>query len=515
MLELLNQQQKLKNQFIKTDGVRAWYDMSGSPVEPFIIGIGGGTASGKTFVAHEIVKRLKNVQSIAIISQDSFYGERTPEEIELAHKNMYDFDSPQAIDMSLFTSVLHDIKKCRAVQLPNYSFVTHSRLPQSTYLYGARVVIVEGILVLTDPALRDLFDMKVFVQCDSDVMLARRIKRDVVERGRDVDGVLNQFLKWVKPSFENFVLPSSRHADIIVPGAANSVAVDLIVTHLKQQLTQRSRFLRKALSTASPSCSDLPPNVKIIEQTATRNALLTILRDLGTSRTRFVETVDRLAAHIAQEVFTFLPHRSRTVTTPVSAEYEGKKLDTDNLCAVSIQRSGSLFNHGLRRIFPAVALGSVLIQHDDASGEPALYHHSLPQSVKDPKTSSQTWVLITDAQIGTGAAAFMAIRVLLDHGVQEKHIIFLSFLVARRGGVHAINSAFPDIKILTAAADPLLREVEVPISHGDSAQVPHHQGEKVDGRRTSVISLEQPARKKYWQIVPGMGNVGDRYYGTN
>lgn len=95
---------------------------------------------------------------------------------------MYDFDSPQAIDMELFTNVLNDIKKCRAVQLPNYSFNTHSRLPQSTYLYGARVVIVEGILVLTDPALRDFFDMKVFVQCDSDVMLARRIKRDVVER---------------------------------------------------------------------------------------------------------------------------------------------------------------------------------------------------------------------------------------------------------------------------------------------------------------------------------------------
>ena len=299
-------------------------------------------------------------------------------------------------------------------------------------------------------------------------------------------------------------MPSSRHADIIVPGAANSVAVDLIVTHLKTQLTQRSRFLRKTLSTVSPSCSDLPPNVKIIAETPSRKALLTLLRDMDTPRTQFVDAVDRLAAHIAQEVFTYLPHETHVVDTPVD-RYEGVKLGGSAVCAVAIQRSGSLFNHGLRRIFPDVELGSMLIQHDTEGGEPALYHHSLPKTVKNPDTAGSTYVLLSDSQCGTGAAAYMAIRVLLDHGVRQDHIIFLTFLIARRGGVHAIHKAFPGIRILTAAADPLLREVEVPIGSTKKLQY---------GRRTSVVSLEVPERKKYWQIVPGMGNVGDRYYGT-
>lgn len=245
------------------------------------------------------------------------------------------------------------------------------------------------------------------------------------------------------------------------------------------------------------------------------------MRDRATPRTQFVDAVDRLAAHIAQAVFAYLPHAAHVVQTP-RERYTGVKLGTNVsaplthlhpltqihtqlLCAVAIQRSGSLFNHGLRRIFPDVEMGSMLIQHDTEGGEPALYHHTLPRSVKDSQSAGAVYVLLSDSQCGTGAAAYMAIRVLLDHGVQEGHIIFLTFLVARRGGVHAIHKAFPGIRILTAAADPVLREVEVPISGEKQTQY---------GRRTSVVSLEVPERKKYWQIVPGMGNVGDRYYGT-
>ena len=148
----------------------------------------------------------------------------------------------------------------------------------------------------------------------------------------------------------------------------------------------------------------------------------------------------------------------------------------------------------------------MLIQHDDNSGEPALYHLALPKILKDGKNASNAWVMVSDAQIGTGAAAFMAIRILLDHGVKESQIIFLSFLVAKRGGVHAIYSVFPNVTIISAAADPILREVEIPLAVPKAMNENTHDNQ----RRGSVISLEHTEVKKYWQIIPGMGNVGDR-----
>lgn len=118
------------------------------------------------------------------LPQDSFYKHHTPEEIALAHASKFDFDHPDSLDMPLFAECLTDLKQNKQTNIPIYSFNSHQRLPETKYLYGASIIIAEGIMALQDPALRNLYDLKVFVQCDSDVMLARRIKRDVTERGR-------------------------------------------------------------------------------------------------------------------------------------------------------------------------------------------------------------------------------------------------------------------------------------------------------------------------------------------
>lgn len=185
-------------------GRQPWYDQDGHPISPYIVGVAGGSASGKTSIAKEILRHLPNVPWVAIVSQDAFYRPLSPAETKLAFEQNFDFDHPNAIDQELLVQCVRDLKESRAVQIPVYSFTQHQRTDESTYLYGHAVVVVEGLFVLQDRALIDLLDLKIFVQTDPDVMLARRIRRDIVERGRSIDGVLDQYFRFVKPSFDTF-----------------------------------------------------------------------------------------------------------------------------------------------------------------------------------------------------------------------------------------------------------------------------------------------------------------------
>jgi len=186
-----------------------------------------------------------------------------------------------------------------------------------------------------------------------------------------------------------------------------------------------------------------------------------------------------------------LPFRPRTVTCPTAEVVAGKELDVHHLVGVSIIRSGGAFERGLRRVLRDVALGSLLIQSDPKTGEPLLLHIMLPNAVKDRNEAVNTWVLLLDAQIATGATALMAIRVLRDHGVQEDRILFLTFVVARGAGVNAIQKAFPKVKIITGAIDDDLSEHWL-TAHGDA--------------------LEGAIGRKVWIIEPGLGNIGNRYF---
>ncbi|KAI0777112.1 armadillo/beta-catenin/plakoglobin [Irpex lacteus] len=510
------QLQAMKNTVLKSHGRPPWYGEDGLPTsDAFVVGIAGGSASGKTHVARQIVESLGSLPSVVILSQDSFYRKHSPEQVILAHKNLVDFDHPDAIDMPLFASCLADLKGCKQTNIPIYSFSHHQRLDETKYLYGAAVIITEGILALHDPALRNLYDLKIFVQCDSDLMLARRIRRDVKERGRTVEGVLDQYLRYVKPSYDNFVLPTAKYADIIVPGSDNGVAIDLISTHIKRQLKGRANSLRSQLAQAGPrealtiETSPMLPafepwlNIVKIPDTPQLQGIMTILRDRTTSREDFIFFTDRLSTLLVEKAMELLPHIPQQVVTPIEEPYVGKKLDA-NLCGVSILRSGGPLERGLRRVVNNVPIGSLLIQSEANTGEPLLLHLQLPICIRERHQAQQTYVFLLDAQIGTAASAFMAIRVLLDHGVPEDHIIFITFLVAKHGGIVMLRKAFPKVTIVCSAVDNDLSErwLECVDVEGEGLTNPD-------------LADDHPGTKesrKVWVIEPGMGHIGDRYY---
>ncbi|GJJ08316.1 hypothetical protein Clacol_002527 [Clathrus columnatus] len=463
-----------KNTVLQSHGRRPWYGEDGKPFsEAFVIGIAGGSASGKVIFSLYIV--AVNAENLAMHNvdtrrpadcSDSFYKTHTPQELKLAFENNYDFDHPDAIDMTMFAACLNDLKACKQTNIPVYSFKEHQRLPETKYLYGAAIIIAEGILALHDPSMRALYDLKIFVQCDSDLMLARRIRRDVSERGRNVEGVLEQYLRFVKPAFDNFVGPSSKYADIIVSGANNSVAIDLITTHIRKKLQDRSRHIRPKIARGlsrhqtgvhTPGTTIDMLDISVIKKTPQLEGIYTILRDKNTTRGDFIFYADRLSTYLAEMAMELLPFKPKSVETPVGAISHGKELDAPFICGISVLRSGGSLERGLRRVLRDVAIGSLLIQTEPKSGEPLLLHAMLPNCVKFRHIAETSWVFLLDAQIGTAAAAMMAIRILLDHGVQEERIIFITFIVALDGGVSVLRKAFPKVRLVAGAVDTKLQ----------------------------------------------------------
>ncbi|EIW84385.1 armadillo beta-catenin plakoglobin [Coniophora puteana RWD-64-598 SS2] len=507
--EAYDQWPSKKNTVLKSHGRPPWYGQDGKRIsDAFVIGIAGGSASGKTHVARQIVRSLGNVPTVIILSQDSFYNELDPEQHALAHQNRFDFDHPSSIDMPMFAACLSDLKACKQTNIPIYSFTHHQRLKETKYLYGASIIIAEGIMALQDPGLRDLYDLKVFVQCDSDLMLARRIQRDVKERGRSVEGVLEQYLRYVKPAFDNFVQPTSKYADIVVPGSNNSVAIELIATHIRRQMTGRASRFRKSMTCKpiDPESGSAVhhPNLIVLKQTPQVKGIYTILRDQTTKKQDFVFFVDRLATFLIEKAMEHLPYRRKAVETPIGAVAEGSELDVKNICGVSILRSGGPLEKGLTRVLSDVRVGSLLVQSDVKTGEPLLLHVMLPVCVRERHLAEDAWVFLLDAQIGTGASAFMAIRTLLDHGVREEHIIFVTFLVARSGGVAVLARAFPRVRIVCGAVDDVLRETWL------DGYEPGAGPEVLAGAPGTELSVD--AGRKAWIMEPGMGQIGDRYY---
>jgi len=220
------------------------------PKRVFIIGVSGGTASGKTSVCSLIVQNLRKETNtrVQIISQDCFYKPLNPDQRKKVSD--YNFDHPDSFDWDLLEKVLTDIGERKHVHIPNYDFVNHSRTVDTTEVYGVDIILFEGILAFYHPGVRNLMDLKIFVDTDADIRLARRIIRDMKHRGRDLSGILHQYLKFVKPSFEEYILPSKKYADIIIPrGADNIVAIDLIVRHIETTLTDMKEFRNKPKDT--------------------------------------------------------------------------------------------------------------------------------------------------------------------------------------------------------------------------------------------------------------------------
>jgi uridine kinase len=201
--------------------------------KPLIIGVAGGTGSGKTTIANAIIAAIDHPQML-LIQHDAYYKDAS--HLPLAERAKINFDHPDALETDLLVRHLRELSAGRPVEMPVYDFATHTRLKAGVPKLPAKVIIVEGILIFSDPALRDLMDLKIFVDTDDDLRFIRRLKRDIQERGRSLDSVVTQYLGTVRPMHIAFVEPSRTYADIIIPEGHNPASTALVVNLIRQRL---------------------------------------------------------------------------------------------------------------------------------------------------------------------------------------------------------------------------------------------------------------------------------------
>ncbi|WOL15885.1 uridine kinase-like protein 1, chloroplastic isoform X1 [Canna indica] len=425
-----------------------------APKQPFVIGVSGGTASGKTTVCDMIIQQLHD-HRVVCVNQDSFYRGLTAE--ESVHVQDYNFDHPDAIDTEQLLECMGKLKSGYSVNVPIYDFKSHRRSSESFRKVNASdVIILEGILVFHDARVREMMDMKIFVDTDADIRLARRIRRDTVERGRDMNSVLEQYGRFVKPAFDDFVLPSKKYADVIIPrGGENHVAIDLIVQHIQTKLGQHD--LCKIYS-----------NVHVIQSTFQIRGMHTLIRDRNITTPDFVFYSDRLIRLVVEHGLGHLPFSEKQVVTPTGSVYMGVDF-CKKLCGVSIVRSGESMENALRACCKGIKIGKILIHRVGDNGKQLIYE-------KLPKDISERHVLLLDPVLGTGNSANQAIQLLIEKGVPESRIIFLN-LISAPEGIHCVCQRFPSLKIVTSEIDAGLNEE--------------------------------------FRVIPGLGEFGDRYFGTD
>uniref|UniRef100_A0A915LWA3 uridine/cytidine kinase n=1 Tax=Meloidogyne javanica TaxID=6303 RepID=A0A915LWA3_MELJA len=436
---------------VYTKGRPPWYDrgLTGKRLKKsYLIGICGGSASGKTTVAQKIIERLE-MPWVTVLAMDSFYNVLNEEQHHLADKQEYNFDHPNAFDFDLLYETL---------LLPVYDFTTHKRSKNPKLMYGADILIFEGILSFHTPEIVDLMDMKVFVDTDSDTRLARRLQRDISERGRDVAGVLDQYIKFVKPAFDSFIAPSMKHSDIIVPrGGENLVAIDLIVRHIKNQLTERGYYgCQHTRNGSSPSLPEspssieppvkLPSSLHIIRNCSSAKKFQAFLRSWkDNGKTNIMEEVMKHAELILPEL---IEQALSLQNTDNDKNINGQKYN-GKVCGVTIMVTGDSLEKSLRSL--TGKFGTLLIQTNEQTQDPELYYLRLPKKLNQYK------IILIDTTVLTGAAAIMAIRILLDHDVREEDILFVSLLMTE-ASVHSLAYAFPKVKLLTTAVHHTLNK---------------------------------------------------------
>jgi uridine kinase len=203
-------------------------------MQPVVIGVAGGTGSGKTTVAQEILNRA-GTEQISLIQHDAYYKDLSV--LPLAQRAMMNFDHPDSLDNELLIAHLKALKAGRPVEIPVYDFTTHTRSPETRWVEPHRVILLEGILIFADEALRQQMDVKIYVDTDADIRFIRRLQRDLAERGRTMESVIHQYLATVRPMHEEFVERSKRYADVIIPeGGFNEVAIEMIAARIRALL---------------------------------------------------------------------------------------------------------------------------------------------------------------------------------------------------------------------------------------------------------------------------------------
>eukprot|EP00439_Symbiodinium_sp_Y106_P037854 s2316_g4.t1 len=440
-----------------------------SKFQAFIIGIAGGTASGKTTVCQMLMQALGD---------------------QRANIGDVNFDEPASFDVGELVKCLENLRDGKYAHVPVYDFVTSSRSAhQVRTVSPCDVVILEGILVLHLKETLELCNMKIFVDTDDDVRLARRIKRDTVERGRDVEGVIRQYTRFVKPSFERYILPSKNNADIIIPWRENNdVAVDLITQNIRSKLGMHD--LRRIYT-----------NLHVMPATMQTRGMHTKIRSRATPRQEFVFYADRLIRLVVEQALGYLPFSEAEVTTPVGESYHGLTFSR-KICGVSIIRSGEAMENALRTCCIGVKIGKILIDRVTTDRTNAVNCQSQNQasaSVTRGSTNSfianrfccesgrslhllyeklpfdigDRHVLLMDPILASGQSCAAAIKVLTE--LRSDKIILIT-LIAAPEGIQRVCKKFPGVKVITTEID-----------------------DGVDGNGT---------------VIPGIGNFGDRYFGT-
>jgi uridine kinase len=202
---------------------------------PLVIAIAGGSGSGKTTVANVILERV-GAHRIAYLPHDAYYRDLT--NLPVAQRIQINFDHPDSLETELLIRHIQQLKNWEPIELPVYDFTHHSRTSQTIQVLPQRVVMVEGILIYAEPRLRELFDVKIFVDTDADIRFIRRLERDITERGRTTESVIKQYLSTVRPMHLEFVEPSKRYADVIIPeGGLNTVAMEMVIARIEALLT--------------------------------------------------------------------------------------------------------------------------------------------------------------------------------------------------------------------------------------------------------------------------------------
>mmetsp|Transcript_75269 Transcript_75269/g.197265 ORF Transcript_75269/g.197265 Transcript_75269/m.197265 type:complete len:480 (+) Transcript_75269:56-1495(+) len=414
-------------------------------VQPFVIGIAGGTASGKSTVCRRITQCLGG-ERVVLLSLDEFYRDLTKEECE----NIGDvnFDEPEAFDIASLAACIDTLLASEPADVPVYDFVTSRRCPvRRRRVNPADVVVVEGILALHCPEILSRCDMKVFVDTDDDTRLARRIRRDTVERGRDVGGVLAQYVRFVKPSFNKYVLPSKRNADIIVPwrDKDNAVAVDLITQHIRGKLSKND-------------LGRIFPGLHIMPSTVQTRAMITKIKNVDTSREEFVFFADRLIRLVVEAALAQLPFSEGPVTTPSGDQYPGVHFSPSELCGVSLIRSGETMETALRQCCAGIRIGKMLVDPScgdlsSSAGSPSAAAGSQASYMKLPEDIAQRRVLLMDPILSGASRLLLAIELLVKNREVPEEKIFLVTLVATRSGIQEVFARFPAVQVIVVEID--------------------------------------------------------------
>ena len=477
---------------------------------PYIIGIAGLSGSGKTTVAQEIISSINEPWTV-LLSLDNFYNELTPEQKERAYNSAYDFDHPDAVDMDLIYESLKSIKQGKRTDIPVYSFTSHSRVPdEKITIYGANVVIIEGIFTLYSQKILDLMDCKVFVDTDIDICYTRRLLRDIVHRGREISSVIKQWDTFVKPNAVSYLLPTRANADIVIPrGSDNYIALEFLIEHLKRQLHKKS--IQHVQHLKSLGRQIKPVNwsqVHILENTNQLKAIKTIILDKQSSIDDFIFYFNRIASILISESLNYATYTPgsefsspKSITTPVGFTLPTKDawFLTSDVVAVSIIRSGDCFIRSIRRIIPSARIGKLLIQTDSRTGEPQLHTEKLPV------VSKETKILLFDAQTISGAAAIMAIKVLLDHGVEESQIVLVSY-TATEIGIRRIFNAFPQVELVVACIGSRITQIDSIMETSDDISPKFVGDSHINNKEHDVNSDDD-----WWMSNRFIDNV---YFGT-